>query len=79
MVDAVERLRDPNRKPSRDPITIRPDLAPNGWHLRVQHMYNLMTISAFLIQQEGRRSRRVLWQRDGMTVMVVELFHQGFA
>ena len=52
-VDVVERLRDPNRKPSRDPITIHPDLALNGWHLRVQHTYNSMTISAFLIQQEG--------------------------
>ena len=52
-VDVVERLRDPNR---RRP-TIRPDLAPNGRHLRVQHTYSSMTISAFLIQQERWGSR----------------------
>ena len=79
-VDVVERLRDPNRRASRDRITIRPDLVPNGRHLRVQHTYNLMTISASLIQQESeQRGRRVLRRRDGAAAIVVEQFREGFA
>ena len=63
-VDVVERLRDPNR--SRP--TIHPNLAPNGRHLRVQHTYSSMTISAFLIQQEGakrKKSSPATRRRDG--------------
>ena len=57
-VDVVERLRDPNHRASRDPITIRPDQVPNGRHLRVQHTYSLMTISAILIQQERAERKK---------------------
>ncbi|KAI4980635.1 hypothetical protein ZWY2020_021120 [Hordeum vulgare] len=40
----MEHLRDPNRSPSRDPITIHPDLVPNGRHLHGEHTYSSMTI-----------------------------------
>ena len=74
VVDVVVRLRDPNpRRP-----TIRPDLAPNGRHLRVHHTYNSMTISTFLIQQERRRGSQILRQHDSVAMMMVELLRRGF-
>ena len=56
-VDVVERLHDPT------------DLVPNVRHLRVQHMFSLMTFLELLIHQgvEGE-----FCQHDGMvTVMVM--------
>ena len=47
---------------------IRLDLVPNGRHLRVQHTYSPMTISAFLIQKEGAKrytSSPAARRRDG--------------
>ena len=50
---------------------------PNGRHLRVQHTYSSTMISAFLIQQERRRGRRVLRQRDGAPEVGDDLVSAG--
>ena len=50
---------------------------PNGRHLRVQHMYSSTMISAFLIQQERRRGRCVLRQRDGAPEVGGDLISAG--
>ena len=65
---------DPPREQSPDQSH---DLVSNGRHLHVQHTYNSTMISAFLIQQERRRGRRVLRQRDGAPEVGDDLVSSG--
>ena len=57
---------------------IQPILAPNVWHLRVQHTFSSMTSLELLIQQSVEGEVR---PHDGVvTVMVMmKLPAQGFA
>ena len=65
-VDVVELLRDPT------------DRVPNVRHLRVQRTFNLVTSSAFLIQQDGEVVDEFR-QHDGVVTVMVKLSLQGFA
>ena len=56
-VDVVVRLHDPT------------DQAPNVWHLRVQHMFSLMTSLELLIQQSVEGEFR---QHDGVVTVIVK-------
>ena len=69
-------MNRPTNHPAIRPM-IRSDLVPNGRHLRIQHTYSWTMISAFLIQQERRRGRRVLRQRDGAPEVGDDLVSAG--
>ena len=71
-VDVVERPHVPRSAPR----SVH-DLVPNGRHLRVQHTYSSTMILVFLIQQERRRGRRVLRQRDGAPEVGDDLVSAG--
>ena len=71
MVDVVERLHDPSRE--------LPIQVPNGRHLRIQHMYGLMTPSPPRSSEGGEVVARVLQQHDGVVAAVVVKSQQSFA
>ena len=65
-IDLLECLRDPN------------DQVPNVRHLRVLHMFSLMTSLELLIQQNVEEVEEFR-QHDDMVTVMVKLSAQGFA
>ena len=60
-------------------IQITDDLAPNRWHLRVQHTYNPVMSPPSRSSKGRGEVEGKLRQHDGMVVMELVVLRQGFA